>query len=98
MKLHKYPYLNKIPPLPNRITRPSGLQFFEIVNRMGGASGSHFKKKNTNQTISSGSQPSRSKNPQIRRRQPPKSQISYSNHQYHLLIANKHRPKLSPLC
>ena len=35
MKLHKYPYLNKIPSLPNRMTRPSGLQFFEIVNRMG---------------------------------------------------------------
>jgi len=26
------------------MTRPSGLQFFEIVNRMGGASGSHFQK------------------------------------------------------
>jgi len=65
---------------------------------MGGASGSHFQKKNTNRTTSSGSQPNRSKNPQIRRRQPPKSQINYSNHQYHLLIANKHRPKLSPLC
>jgi len=27
------------------MTRSSGLQFFEIVNRMGGASGSHFLKK-----------------------------------------------------
>ena len=26
------------------MTRRSGLQFFEIVNRMGGASGSHFQK------------------------------------------------------
>jgi len=27
------------------MTRPSGLQFFEIVNRMDGVSGFHFKKK-----------------------------------------------------
>ena len=30
--------------IDNRMTRQSGLQFFEIVNRMGGASGSHFQK------------------------------------------------------
>ena len=28
----------------NRMTRQSGLQFFEIVNRMGDVFGSHFQK------------------------------------------------------
>jgi len=69
----------------------------KIDNRMGVHPVLIFK-KHTNRTTSSGSQPSRPKNPQIRRQQPPKSQINYSNHQYHLLIANKYRPKLSPLC
>jgi len=27
MKLHKYPYFNKTHPLPNRMTKPSGLIF-----------------------------------------------------------------------
>jgi len=30
MKLHKYPYLNKTPPLPNWMTRPSGLHFLKM--------------------------------------------------------------------
>jgi len=30
MKLHKYLYLNKTPPLLNRMTRPSGLHFLKM--------------------------------------------------------------------
>jgi len=45
----------------------------------------------------SGSQIHRSEKTPLRHRQPPKPQINYSNHQYHLLIANKHH-KLLTLC
>jgi len=52
-----------------------GLHYNEIVNRMSRPSGSQIH---------------RSEKIQICRRLPPKSQINYSNHQYHLLITNKH--------
>jgi len=54
-----------------------------------------YSTKTTNRISPSGSHIYRSEKTPLCRRQPPKPQINYSNHQYHRLIANKHRKLLT---
>ena len=56
---------------------------------MGVSSGSHFQIKTR-----TGLYP-KSENSSVRHRLRPKPQINYSNQQYHLLIANKHKKILT---
>ena len=69
----------------NRMAWSSGYQLFHNVNRMGCHSILISKsKRGPNPVLIP-----KSENSSVRRRQRPKPQISYSNQQYHLLIANK---------
>ena len=79
----------------NRMTCSSGLHFFPNVNWMGVPSGCHFQNKMRTGWSSFGCYTARSGKLPVHHRQLPKHQINYSNQQYHLLIANKHKKLLT---